>query len=181
MTIQRRLPKQAEADCLAAFFTTNRMIEDSSLPVLTADENETAHKPQPHPRHRRPSSFFSPHRPPPHLPSGTLRRRNTFSRYSANGVGGDGAVDYASLANSLPLRTSSMLHEQEHQNMNRQNQNRLPSHHHGRTLQPSPSCARAVLLNQESASGAGGGSGIPHLPLPFAVRSKTSRHSIGLY
>jgi hypothetical protein len=176
MTIQQR-PKQA--DCLAAFLTTNWMIEEDPLPVPTANETTAqAHEPQ----HHRPPFTFSPKPPPPDLPSGTLQRRNTFSRARANGVGdgsnsSDSGVLDDSLVNSLPLRTLPMLHEheQEHQNMNR-----LPSQsHHGRTtLQPSPSCARAMLLQKESASGAGGGgsgSGIPHLALPFAVRPKNEQ------
>jgi len=168
MAIQRkrqRLPKQVEADWLAAILTASRMTIDEDFPLLvppTADGEKdgtaAAHQP---PQNHRPALKL-----PPDLPSGTLRRRNTFSsRSTANGGevhnNNNNGCGYSTLQ-----QTPTMLHELEHQN-----QNPPASHIHGRRtlpLQPSPLCAR-VVFHQESTS-LGGGRGI--LPLPFAVRPK---------
>ena len=82
------------------------------------------------------------------IPSGTLRRRNNrFSGYDnsrSNISNNDGS--------------SRLSHDEEEQNLNRPSENRT-----GTTLQPSPSCARAISWHREI------GGMTPSLP--FAGRS----------
>jgi len=133
---QRRDDAPSEADSYerATAFLSG-WIEDSFLIPTT----KATQPPQHHQRR------FSPPVPDLPLPSGTLRRRNTFSD-SNDGGGNTTEEAINSLVSSL--RTSLMLHEQ-HQNQNRSSQRGITS----------PSCVGAVF-------GGGVVGGVP--PPPFA-------------